>query len=500
MLCVIAVVMEKNTMTEIYDSHMPDESKYDKNNYIDLSAFPPSLSREVKGYLYESSFFMNLSDLPKQQFYLNVIARFLNYEMPSVDSFLDQDTQDLQRKFLRWLYGPRFLKLQMEYNKEFQERLQNRIPLVRTLELLCLYTEALDTRDEVEKDIWQLDKLPFPCRMNLTHPTKYLKFTKIKQKKFRNQVKQAFQLWIRQYAVSTLLGRLYAINLFSEFLYQKHTDIEEAQEIDRNIIEEYLYYNLDIFAGKSRSKNNISALKSLFETLGRIYEDPALENTIIVMDIPSVPKCKFTVYNDEEQKTWSTAIKYMEEQKGRALVLHMMLGTRISEVLMLSQDCVFKRGKTWWIRIDSQKSKNYFKPITYEIKMLIDKAIAYTKNKYPDSSYVFTCDFRPELPMQYNSIRYHMERIIKKYNLRDKNGELFRPKTHIFRHCYGVKLTEMHIDDLTIARMLGHANTDSVHFYRRMGSKAMADDTRKSREKMDEILINIVKGWDGYEI
>lgn len=72
--------------------------------------------------------------------------------------------------------------------------------------------------------------------------------------------------------------------------------------------------------------------------------------------------------------------------------------------------------------------------------------------------------------------------------------------THIFRHTYGKKLTEMHVEDWMIAKLLGHKTMQSVHHYRRIGNRMMADETRKTRENMDLILMNVIKGWDGYEI
>ena len=72
--------------------------------------------------------------------------------------------------------------------------------------------------------------------------------------------------------------------------------------------------------------------------------------------------------------------------------------------------------------------------------------------------------------------------------------------TYTFRHCYGKKLTEMHIDDWMIARLLGHKTLQSVHHYRKIGNKIMADETRAVREKIDMILMDVVKEWDGYEI
>ena len=61
-------------------------------------------------------------------------------------------------------------------------------------------------------------------------------------------------------------------------------------------------------------------------------------------------------------------------------------------------------------------------------------------------------------------------------------------------------MTEMHIDDWMIARLLGHKTLQSVHYYRKIGNKMMADETRATREKIDMILLDIVKEWDGYEI
>lgn len=90
--------------------------------------------------------------------------------------------------------------------------------------------------------------------------------------------------------------------------------------------------------------------------------------------------------------------------------------------------------------------------------------------------------------------------MIRQEDIRDDNGEFLKFGTHIFRHCYGKKLTEMHVDDWMIAKLLGHTSIYSVHHYRKIGNKLMADETRAAREKMDMILLDIIEGWDDYEI
>ena len=90
--------------------------------------------------------------------------------------------------------------------------------------------------------------------------------------------------------------------------------------------------------------------------------------------------------------------------------------------------------------------------------------------------------------------------MIRQEDIRDDNGELLKFGTHIFRHCYGKKLTEMHVDDWLIAKLLGHKTTQSVPYYRRIGNKMMADETRNVRKEMDKILLEILEGWDDFEI
>ena len=78
---------------------------------------------------------------------------------------------------------------------------------------------------------------------------------------------------------------------------------------------------------------------------------------------------------------------------------------------------------------------------------------------------------------------------------RDENGELYGVGTHSFRHTMGQRLTQMHIDDETIAALLGRSGTGSVGRYRSFGSKALADETRQKRSKYSDVINNVRKEW-----
>lgn len=98
--------------------------------------------------------------------------------------------------------------------------------------------------------------------------------------------------------------------------------------------------------------------------------------------------------------------------------------------------------------------------------------------------------------MQYSRIQYQLMVMIQKQNLRDDSGELFGVGTHIWRHCYGKRLTEMHVDDVTIAKLLGHANTSNLKYYRKVGNALLANETRQMRNFMDEILTDVIHEWE----
>jgi hypothetical protein len=85
--------------------------------------------------------------------------------------------------------------------------------------------------------------------------------------------------------------------------------------------------------------------------------------------------------------------------------------------------------------------------------------------------------------------------MIQEKQLKDDHGELFGFGTHMFRHYYGVKLTEMHLDDWTIARLLGHKRLNNVQHYRKMSNQRMADETREVRQRMSDIIYMSLARW-----
>ena len=131
---------------------------------------------------------------------------------------------------------------------------------------------------------------------------------------------------------------------------------------------------------------------------------------------------------------------------------------------------------------------------------VIEECIDRYKEKYGDTPYIFVDDKDTAHAMPYTKVQYRVTAMIYDKDLRDDNGELFGFSTHIYRHYYGVKLTEMHLDDWTIAKLLGHSSVRNVKYYRKMSNQLLADETRKARQKLSAIILNNLDGWeDEYE-
>lgn len=298
--------------------------------------------------------------------------------------------------------------------------------------------------------------------------------------------------------LGTVMLEMTAVNRFSKYLSQKQPNVESLRDVTRIIFEQYLIHTNTEATGKKSYNKELTHLKSVLITAGKILEDKELEQLFYRDDIGKPLTRLYKVYSDAEIKRLNAAIVDGDEQVARVLFIHQMLGTRISETLTLRQDAIYKdeNGK-FFIRIYQQKTNRTIeKPINDDIKKLFDRACEYTNEKFGKCEYAFVYDKDSSRPMQYQKIKYHISSMVIKNDLRDDKGELFGVGTHIWRHCYGKRLTEMHVDDATIAKLLGHVNMSSLKFYRKIGNEKLADETREMRNYMDNLLKDITATWE----
>lgn len=352
-----------------------------------------------------------------------------------------------------------------------------------------------DLRDEIEKDVWELKNLDIKIRSNPIYNVKTLDFRKIYQPDIREECKKAVYMNLQYEAIGTVQGELTIMRIFSEYLQKEYSKIKSCSEIDREVLEEFLIHLSTKDTSHSANSSYVISLRRQLETIGKIYSYERLEHLFINTDIPPEVNAEFRVYSDDEMKRLNAEITQMDVQIARCLLIHQMLGTRISDTLTLRPDCLTRENGQDMIEIYQVKTKRYKKPISKELAKLLQSSIEYTQEKFGDTEYIFVNEKEPDRPMQYMAIKTKVMSMIQEKQLKDDHGELFGFGTHMFRHYYGVKLTEMHLDDWTIARLLGHKRLNNVQHYRKMSNQRMADETREVRQRMSDIIYMSLARW-----
>ena len=429
----------------------------------------------------------------------NLLARFMKDKYPFLHSFRAIPEEVLVKKFRAWLLNHGYQITRKHHMKSMGKNLQEDAAPIKYLRLLLRYLEPEDKRSEWEKDVWKLENFGFEVRQNPIDVIRTIKFTGIIQETIREEVKRASYIRIKYLSVGSLQGEIRAVRRFSEFLAKRNPEIKSLGEVGRLNIEEYLTY-INLERGQERNlKTEMANLKNMLQQVGKVIDKPKLGKLFIKQDMPKAPEVAFKIYSDEEIKRLNYYIVNMEEQVARALILHQMLGGRISDTLTLRTDCLYQENGHYIVRMYQVKTSYYEKPIPDDVAKLIQKSMEYTYERYGETEYVFVNESNPSLPFQYSILKHRVYTLIHENDICKDNGERMGFATHLFRHCYGMKLVELHLDDAAIAHLLGHRGVNTVYRYRRASGKLLVKETEELRKTMDEILSEIIKEWDGYE-
>lgn len=478
-----------------YRSASEKQNKVDWDLYYDLELLPTEgLQKEIYAFLTERGKRISGSTLVFERDLYIRLCKFLKERQPKAESIQTMNLEIWLKKLKAWLLsrGEALTKQGMSvYGKEKVEP----SAIITYFRKIYGFTERDDGRNETQKDIWNLEKLNISYKANPIRNYETVNFSKIWQPDIKEEVKKAVFQHLQEEAIASVSKELTAVRRFSQYLKEQNLPIESCADMDREMLEEYLVYLRTEDTGIKNFRGDLTRLRAVLETIGKIYGYQHLESLFLNTDIPRMTRTELKSYSDTELKRLNAAIAGMDEQMCRVMVIHQMLGTRISDTLTLQTDCLYEQDGHPMIKIRQIKTNTYIKPISAEVSILIQKAIDYTKQKYGDTFYIFVDDSNPDRSLQYNTIQNRVMSMIQKEKLRDDRGELFGFGTHMFRHCYGIKLTEMHMDDWTIAKLLGHRSVKNVRFYRKMSHQILADETREIRDEMSRMIRANLKGW-----
>ncbi len=480
------------------DDKLKEHKLYCPNRCFDLSKLVNKrIVLQLKSFIQERGKKLSPLSIRDDIYPFNLFCEFINNVYPELDSLTKMDERTLIKQAKAWLMKNGKSLIQMRKKSISGTTEVSDAYLIKYIRKIYQYLNPTDVLFEYKNDRWYLEDAPMDIKGNPINDVKSISFEKIPQQKIRNEIKEIIYIHLSVLALRTVCAEITAINRFSRFLNERCSKVESLNDVDRELFEKYLVHIHTEAKGRKSYSKELYHLRSLLVTAGKILENKELEHISYKDDIGKTPETLYKVYSDAELKRLNAAIIEGDEQIARALFLHQLLGTRISETLTLKQDSIHtgQNGKLFISIRQVKTGKTYQKAINDDIKKLFDKACEYTKSHYGDSEYVFVNDSDPDKPMQYGKIKYHIMAMVYKNDLRDDNGKLFGVGTHIWRHCYGKRLTEMHIDDATIAKLMGHSKTSSLKHYRKIGNQMLADETRNMRNAMDDVLREIMDDW-----
>lgn len=466
---------------------------------FDLGKLPTKgLREEFRSFLLHRGEILSLSSIRGEFWPYNLLCQFLQETYADLESLLMENPETMEHALKVWLVKNGFPLSYQHYKKAFGKKMRCQTSALSYLSKIYQFLQPQSQEEETQRDVWRLEKLSFPVKQNPSRPWLTLNFQGILQEEMRQEVKRACVVALRYAAVSSVGGQIQAAKRFSSFLLQAFPHRSSFLQIGRKELEDYLVYLRTEELGKKSFRTELFRLKSLLYTIGQIYESKTLQGLFLWGDIPRErEQPPFRIYSEAELQRLNEGILTLDEQVARALALHQLLGNRISETLTLKQDCLVKRGGYMQVRIfQSKTQKIRYKPASEEVIQLLGKSIAYTNERFGKRSYVFVQESNPDQPMHYEKVQYQLMALFREKDLRNDQGELFGVATHQFRHNYGKALTEMHVEDATIAKLLGHSNTNSVRFYRKFGNQSLVEETRDSLETLDAFLEEVMGEWE----
>ena len=278
-------------------------------------------------------------------------------------------------------------------------------------------------------------------------------------------------------SLGTIQERIYCLRKLDKFLVSKNYNQPEL--ITDTLLQEFAYSNNN-YADRRRHSTIIYVTKLWSEEgwLKLSYTPPKYKQTTPKVEI--IPEeVLHQIYENFD---------LFPPPLERLFRLQLVLGCRIGELLRMPRQCLKKEGDKWFLLRWIQKRKHYR---FYQIHSLLAELIQ-EQQKFLDTQFGCDCDFdklfcrlstasyegatsgkRFEVEPIYfpevlaNSIITNwLKDFREKANLKDKYGNRFNLKSHMFRRTKASIMAYSETEDEYIAAMLGHSTLDMLPHYR----------------------------------
>lgn len=437
---------------------------------------------------------------------LILLSGFLEKVYPDINSFLDLNIDDANRKWIFWLSNKGINTKSKCSNNDFL--LNGKIIYNNSCTanfLINMYKKILsitDIRIEWEKDVWDIRKLEkYGLLFNKTHSNYYIYFDKINNTYFRNTVKRYIREKIisnNRFTCGTAQNYLPMLTKFMNFISDSEPRWKTLKSLDRNHVEKYIEW-LHTYCYNRKKHNNDNSNDYMIVSIRRTshflteiqlkeYDiAPKISISKLFFDTDKPTKMKKAIDQikyipDSVLEQLFNYINYLDENTIPAIWVMFKTGLRISDVLSLHQNCLIKLNGKYWVETNVRKTyeEGHRVPIDDDLAdilaTLITKSIDNSNNDNNPDKYIFVrySGRRKGLPITQTNIKQKLNILAAKHMIKDEMGNIFHFNNHAFRHTYAIKMLNNGADIVTIQELLAHASIEMTLRYAHL-----LDDTKR---------------------
>ncbi|KYC34615.1 hypothetical protein WA1_51450 [Scytonema hofmannii PCC 7110] len=288
-----------------------------------------------------------------------------------------------------------------------------------------------------------------------------------------------------------LCSKKISLNTFSDFLQKSYPQIASVEEIERELIIDYVNYLNKLDYTNTTKNNKIGSLQTFIQ-MGNInkwfvtnnylfLEDARLKQTEVQPRY--IPEYVLKQFDEHKQKL-PTPVKTMVSVMRET-------GVRYSTLATIPFNCLeLDSNNKWWLKVFRVKiPKESRLPITEQLASEIQSQQKFLKKYYPQNKYLFTArtmgssgkDFVPQhnKVMLLGSFFLYLNKLCRECNITDENGELYIITSHQFRHSFGTEAINNGVPQHIVQKLLGHESPVMTSRYAHIHDETLRKELEK---------------------
>lgn len=451
--------------------------------YINFSQIRnEELKKEIKYFCFFQLFnFKGTFDTLRQN-YLHPIKWFINYL--NSDKYILESLVNININFQEGFIE--FLKINninttyrgAEYKAKTFNNALARFPYKIKKFFIDTYNKELNR----DPDIWNIKDFNISFhRINLSRDIMKLKFYKIENQKNKELIKlyMKYLLTKTELSMSFIYSKFTGVKQFLSFLGEKN-----VVDIERKDIEAFKdkLLNMDIANNTYNCR-----LLAVSDFLKFGVNENILDYNHVYIEFDILDTSFRFNGNIVEEQVIEQILKNSDKIPKKYLAMFLILyccGMRISEVCILRIGCLKKDDIGHYIVFYQQKmKKEVSNPIPENLYNILNEHQQETLSKFGnDQIYLFPKD--DGSPTYANTYKFHIEKILRKLDIRNSDGSNYVFRPHEYRHTFATKLLDKDVPFTVIQKLLHHNSPEMSLVYTQL------TDSRKRKRYIE--FVNLV--------